>query len=296
MTEWRVRVEVRRPESLAAGEDSIATFLAKLADRGAAVADTPGSDTYSAELSVDTPTPVHAVARLVEVVRRAAALAGMPEWPVVHAQATSGDELDRQIAHPGLPELVGVSEIAAILGVSRQRTHALAHRDDFPEPVARLASGSVWTRPSITLFAESWKRKPGRPSKEEADNLAARVLSQSGRLRRDHNVSEAVGPKDAELVTDLIRSASNERLRFDAIAAKLGWERPRLSWVVAELARTLRITYSRDGWASLRRCPSCGSDRIRFKEIAVGRRRNRDATIQGPPYCPDCGKDAPREA
>ena len=296
MSEWNVRVEVRRPEHLAAGEDSVATFLAQLADRGAAVARGPGVDTYSAQLSVDGLTPVHAVARGVEVVRRAAAVAGLPEWPIVQAQATAADELDRPFDMPNLPELVGISEIAATLGVSRQRAHALAHRDDFPEPVARLASGSVWTRPSITLFVESWKRKPGRASREEAENLAARVLSQSGRLRRDHNVSDPVGPKDAELVMDLIRNASGERLRFDAIAAKLGWERPRLSWVIAELVRTLRITYSRDGWASLRRCPSCGSDRIRFKEIAVGGRRDPDATIQGPPYCPDCGKDAPREA
>jgi hypothetical protein len=290
VSEWSVRVEVRRPESVATGEDSIATFLAQLANRSAAVADGPGSDTYSVQLSIDVPTPVHAVARGVEVVRRAAAVAGLPEWPVVHAQATAADELDRKLT-PDLPELVGTSEIAVILGVSRQRAHALAHRDDFPEPIARLASGSVWARPSIDFFAESWKRKPGRPSKEEADKLDAGILSQ-GAFRRDRRVSDAVGPKDAELVMDLIRNASGERLRFDAIEAKVGWERPRLSWVVAELARTFRITY-RDGWASLRRCPSCGSDRIGFKEIAVGRRQHRDAVIQGPPYCPDCGKDAP---
>lgn len=292
MSDWSVRVEVRAPEPLAAGEDSIATFLAQLAGRGAAVAGATGSDTYSAQLSVDAPTPVHAVARVVEVLRRAAAVAGLPEWPVVHAQATAADELDRQLPTPNVPELVGTSEIAAILGVSRQRAQALARRDDFPEPIARLASGSVWTRPSIELFGESRKRRPGRPSKEESENLTARILSQSGPFRRDHNLSDAVGPNDAELVMDLIRNASNERLRFDAIEAKLGWERPRLSWVVAELARTFRITYSRDGWAALRRCLNCGSDRIRFKEIAVGRRQDRDATIQGAPYCPDCGRDA----
>jgi len=169
VSEWSVRLEIRRPEPLATGEDSIATFLARLADRGAAVAGGPGSDTYSAQLRVDAPTPVHAVARGVEVLRRAAEVAGLPDWPVVHAQATVADELDRQLATPDLPELVGISEIAAILGVSRKRAHALARRNDFPEPIARLASGSVWTRPSIDPFVESWKRKPGRPSKEEAE-------------------------------------------------------------------------------------------------------------------------------
>jgi hypothetical protein len=291
MSEWSVRLEIRSPEPPATGEDSIAAFLAQLAGRGVAVASAPGPDTYSARLSVDVPTALHAIARVVEVLRRAAAVAGTPEWPVVHAQATAADELDRQPAPPDIPELVGTSEIAAILGVSRQRAHALAHRDDFPEPIARLASGSVWTRPSIERFVESWKRKPGRPSKEEADDLAAGILSRSGRFRRDPNVTDTVGPKDAELAMDLIRNASKGRLRFDAIQAKLGWERPRLSWVVAELVRTFRITY-RDGWASVRRCRNCGSDRITFKEVTVGRRHDRDATIQGLPYCPDCGKDA----
>ena len=290
MSEWNVRVEVRRPESMATGEDSIATFFAQLANRGATVADGPGVDTYSVQLSVDVPTPVHAVARGVEAVRRSAAVAGLPEWPVVHAQATAADEHNRRRATPTFSELVGISEIAAILGVSRQRAHALAHRSDFPEPVARLASGSVWTRPSIDLFVESWKRKPGRPSKEEVESRDAGILSQ-GAFRRKRRASDAVGPEDAELVMGLIRNASGKRLRFDAIETKLGWERPRLSWVVAELVRTFRITYQ-DGWASLRRCPSCGSDRVSFKEIAVGRRHDRDAVIQGPPYCPDCGKDA----
>jgi predicted DNA-binding transcriptional regulator AlpA len=290
VSEWRVRVEARGPEPLATGEDSIATFLAQLADRGGTVAGGPGLDTYSAQLTVEAPTPGHAVTLCVELIRRAAAVAGLPEWPVVHAQATGADEHNRQLAIPIPSELVGISEIAAILGVSRQRAHALVRRSDFPEPIARLASGSVWTRPSIDLFVESWKRKPGRPSKEEAENLDAGILSQ-GAFRRDRRVSDAVGPDDAELVMDLIRNASGKRLRFDTIETKLGWERPRLSWVVAELARTFRITYQ-DGWASLRRCPRCGSDRIRFKEIAVGRRHDPHATIQGPPYCPDCGRDA----
>jgi hypothetical protein len=324
MSDWRVRVEVRRPEPPATGEESIDAFLARLADRGATVADGPGRDTYSAQLTVDAASPVHAVARSVEVVRRAAAAAGMAEWPVVHAQVTAAEEPDRPVAAPDPDpqvaaldpepqvapdpepqvappdpdrlELVGVSEIATTLGISRRRADTLAHRDDFPEPIARLASGPVWTRPSVERFAESWKRKPGRPSKEDADDAAARMLRQAGKFRRDPNATDAVGPRDAELVMGLIRNARRERLHFDAIEAKVGWERPRLSWVIAELARTYRITYSRDGWASVRRCPRCGGDRITFKEVAVGGRRNRDATIQGLPYCPDCGKDAPAGA
>jgi predicted DNA-binding transcriptional regulator AlpA len=40
--------------------------------------------------------------------------------------------------------LVGAREIRDLLGVSRQRVYQLAGRDDFPRPVAALASGKVW--------------------------------------------------------------------------------------------------------------------------------------------------------
>ena len=58
-------------------------------------------------------------------------------------------------------ELVGAAEIAALLGVSRQRVDQLSRHEDFPEPVAELASGRIWTRQSI----EEWARGSGRETK-----------------------------------------------------------------------------------------------------------------------------------
>jgi hypothetical protein len=49
--------------------------------------------------------------------------------------------------------------------VTRQRASALARTRDFPTPVATLASGPVWTRPSLNRFVEEWPRKNGRPGK-----------------------------------------------------------------------------------------------------------------------------------
>jgi ATP-dependent Clp protease ATP-binding subunit ClpC len=60
--------------------------------------------------------------------------------------------------------LVGVAEMAEMLGVSRQRVNQLASSyADFPEPEAELAAGRIWTRDDI----ESWlarhpERKPGQ--------------------------------------------------------------------------------------------------------------------------------------
>ena len=56
-------------------------------------------------------------------------------------------------------DLMGVQEIAARIGVSRQRVDEL-HRTDgtFPEPVAVLAAGRIWLKGDI----EEWiaRRRP----------------------------------------------------------------------------------------------------------------------------------------
>jgi hypothetical protein len=54
--------------------------------------------------------------------------------------------------------LVGLTEIAEMLGVSRQRVGQLAATDGFPAPEADLAAGRVWTRQAI----EKWAKATGR--------------------------------------------------------------------------------------------------------------------------------------
>ena len=56
-------------------------------------------------------------------------------------------------------DLVGVQEIAEMIGVTRQRIHAISRtHEDFPKPVAELAAGRIWTRKEI----EEWARRTGR--------------------------------------------------------------------------------------------------------------------------------------
>ena len=54
--------------------------------------------------------------------------------------------------------LVGLTEIAAMLGVSKQRADQLSRKPDFPPPVANLSSGRVWETRSI----QAWARRAGR--------------------------------------------------------------------------------------------------------------------------------------
>ncbi|MCP2339185.1 hypothetical protein [Actinomadura rupiterrae] len=72
------------------------------------------------------------------------------------------------------PELMGVQEIVEAIGgnspqerISRQRVHQIVKRADFPAPVARLASGSVWLGSDVRRFLATWERRAGRPPKRE---------------------------------------------------------------------------------------------------------------------------------
>lgn len=54
----------------------------------------------------------------------------------------------------GVPELMGTAEVAALLGVSRQRVlQLLAEREDFPRPVAVLSMGKIWNGDEVRRWA-----------------------------------------------------------------------------------------------------------------------------------------------
>jgi prophage regulatory protein len=55
-------------------------------------------------------------------------------------------------------ELVGLKEIAEMLGVSKQRAGQLADHIDFPQPLGEISAGRVWKRADV----EAWARRDGR--------------------------------------------------------------------------------------------------------------------------------------
>jgi predicted DNA-binding transcriptional regulator AlpA len=57
---------------------------------------------------------------------------------------------------------LGLTEIATLLGVSRQRVHQLRSTyADFPEPVADLASGPIWHERDISTWHATHAVRPG---------------------------------------------------------------------------------------------------------------------------------------
>ena len=58
-------------------------------------------------------------------------------------------------------DLVGAAEIAAMLGVTKQRVNQMAtdRNSSFPKPVAELTAGRIWRRDDIKAWARHSRRK-----------------------------------------------------------------------------------------------------------------------------------------
>lgn len=59
---------------------------------------------------------------------------------------------------PSVPPLVAAHEVAALLGLSRQRVSQIAVAEGFPEPAAVLQVGRIWLREDIVAWAEAHGR------------------------------------------------------------------------------------------------------------------------------------------
>lgn len=65
---------------------------------------------------------------------------------------------------------LGITEIAGLLGVSRQRAHAITRtHPDFPPPASLLASGPIWHGRDVKNWATARRKTtPGRKGSAQA--------------------------------------------------------------------------------------------------------------------------------
>lgn len=56
------------------------------------------------------------------------------------------------------PQVLGATEIAELLDVTRQRVQQLAQEPEFPAPVAELKMGKIWLEADIV----AWAARAGR--------------------------------------------------------------------------------------------------------------------------------------
>ena len=159
--EWSATVEARSDtQATPLTDDQVAEFAERMVEHFGTVSG-GAVPRYGATFSVDADSIEAASSTALWIWRKATD--GLPEWPVVRAEIVEASTLEEEIATPNFPQLLGVSEVGALLGVTRQRSSLITKMPAFPKPVAQLAVGPVWTRPSIDLFLQNWPRKPGRP-------------------------------------------------------------------------------------------------------------------------------------
>lgn len=89
------------------------------------------------------------------------------------------------------PSLLGATDVARLLGVSRQRVYQLAERTDFPRPVAVLARGRMWERGQIEAWARG-RTPSGRPRQRES-----RSREENEEPRRSFGISRSIVPARA---------------------------------------------------------------------------------------------------
>jgi hypothetical protein len=159
--EWTVHIE-------AAGEGQVESELLDdlvdhLAGHSAAVSAARGR--YGAQFHATGRDAAAAVQAALAVWTAAVERVRLPAWPVVRVEAMTVAEQEADLDRPSFPALVGVSEAARMLGVSKQRLAQIAGRPEFPDPMVTLASGPVWLTSGIRGFERRWLRKPGRPAK-----------------------------------------------------------------------------------------------------------------------------------
>jgi predicted DNA-binding transcriptional regulator AlpA len=93
--------------------------------------------------------------------------------------------------------LAGVSEVAEMLGVSKQRVSELAKTRGFPKPLVTLASGPVWPVAAIRSFARSWIRRPGPKPVVVTTGAGVKAAVAAGKVARAATAAKerAVPPK-----------------------------------------------------------------------------------------------------
>lgn len=172
--DWTISIDVETGVDLGAGEaDWLEDLAGRLAGTGASVSG-HGSRISGTFTITDQPDCMAAAQAGITTFLHAAG-GGI----VVGIEAITVKEADGRLAEPTIPELVGASEAADILRVSRQRIHQLHTANAaFPEPVVEVRMGPLWTRASVEAFERAWTRKPGRPAGAvTAKSIAARPVA-----------------------------------------------------------------------------------------------------------------------
>lgn len=157
-----IETEGEIPDEVDDATDTLIEAFTELGALGSSVSTGGIAGGVGGTFSVEASDPVMAASRGAAIFMDACTKASIPVTEIVLLEVMH-ERYQQVVLEAPPPELVGVSEIAELLGVSRQRVGELRRQPGFPAPIAELRAGPVWSRPSLDRFLRSWPRKPGRP-------------------------------------------------------------------------------------------------------------------------------------
>lgn len=157
--EWSVAVEAHGDAFKRNDEDLADNILDAFSGRSPSVRTGHGHLSFRFDVQADNAKEAF---KQAWVLVRTALPTLEPNWMCLETV----EDLKNRLMEPYTPDLVGVAEVAKLLGVTKQRASDLVHADHFPPPVATLAAGPIWRRSQLARFANSWPRRPGRPRRQ----------------------------------------------------------------------------------------------------------------------------------
>ena len=146
MERWRVWIETRPidPEGWSERVDELLETLSRAGGVEGPARWGAGS-TLGSVFEVEAGTARKAIEIGLGAFERALVAAGRPDAEIRHI------EVAPEAYEPA--RLLGATDVARLLGVSRQRLYQLTDRPGFPPPATQLARGALWRREDIEAFA-----------------------------------------------------------------------------------------------------------------------------------------------
>jgi predicted DNA-binding transcriptional regulator AlpA len=131
-----------------------------------------GDRRVGARITVEASEAGEAALAGAQVVAAAVYNAGLQGTEPVRLEVVDEADLARESMEPTFPDVIGSTEVAEMLGVTRQRLHQLRAREEFPQPIVELAATPVWLRAAIKAYGDRRPRIQGAPGHRAASGVA----------------------------------------------------------------------------------------------------------------------------
>jgi len=223
MRQWTIYIEAwappRRVGSLDPSDSRVGDFVKALIPHSGIVS--ADQHRWAAQITLPGPSSEEAIAAGLELLRTLATQCHLPQWPIERMEIVDVDRRDTELAVSNLPELIGTTEVAELLGMSRQRLHELRKAGRFPEPIVELAAGPIWLRSAVVAFEGPRERKPGRPAQDNSAKWAHELRSDY-HAYTEHLADSALTRRQYPHQQDLIVHQLANRFTPQEVATVLG--------------------------------------------------------------------------